>query len=322
MTQTEDLVGIDVSKARLDGFVLRSEQELQFSNDPAGHRALARRLRQLAVRRVVLEASGGYERAVVKHLRHAGFAVRVVDPRRVRHYAKAIGRLAKTDRIDARLIAAFGASCLEEQQVIAGAEDPAREALAALVGSRQRLLEHQTGLQQQAEAVPPGAARQALLTALRGIARAIDGLERKIAQAIAAHPRFAEQARRLATVPGVGPVSIAALLAWLPELGQLSRRHIAALVGVAPFDDQSGKRLGQAYIQGGRMQLRNVLFMATLAAATQHNPVLHAYYVRLLAAGKAKKLALVACMRKLLVILNAMLARGEDWRHAQPATGA
>jgi transposase len=314
MTQEMDLVGIDVSKATLDAYALAAEQEGQFANSPAGHQALAAWLKTLGVGVGVLEASGGYEQSIARHLRGAGLVVHVVDPKRIRHYAKAAGQRAKTDRIDARIIAAFGAAfLLAAPSGVVGADDPARQALAELVGARQDLLEHRAGLQQQAEALPPGAARRALLAVLKPIARQLKGLERRIAAAIAGHPPFAELARRLDTVPGLGPVSITALIAWLPELGQLTRRQLAALVGVAPFADDSGARTGQRRIQGGRMKLRNVLYMAAMSAATRHNPVLHAGYIRLLKNGKPPKVALIACLRKLLTILNAMVAHQQDW---------
>src|SRR6266404_6083338 len=261
-------------------------------------------------------------RAAARSLRRAGLVAHVVDPKRVRHYAKAAGQLAKTDRIDARMIAAFGAAFLRERPSgIAGAEDPARQDLAELVGTRQVLVDHRTGLQQQADAVTSAIAKKLLLAPLKQLDRQIETCDRQIAAAIAWHEPFAALARRLDTVPGLGPVSIAALIAWLPELGQLDRRQLAALVGVAPFADDSGKRTGQRHIQGGRMKLRNILYMATVGAATRHNPVLQARYRRLLENGKKPKVALIACLRTLLTILNAMVAHQQDWNPTKlPAT--
>ena len=314
MTQSKDIVGIDVSKRRLDAHALPTGQERAVSNDAAGQAALVSWLKLLGVWRAVLEASGGYERSVVKALRRAGLTVRVVDPKRVRHYAKAMGRLAKTDRIDAQVIAEFGAVMQQVKREEIVVDDAAREALAALVGARQDLIDHHTGLSQQAAATPPGAAKRALEMALKAINRQIARLDRLIAEAIAEHPPFAALAARLDTVPGLGPVAIAAIIAWLPELGLLCRQKIAGLVGVAPYDDTSGERIGQRYIQGGREKLRNVLYMATMAAATRHNPVLKAFYARLLAKGKEPKVAIIACMRKLLAIVNTMVARQQDWQ--------
>lgn len=319
MAQSEDIVGIDVSKLRLDVHVLAGAQDRQVANDPAGFEELIGWLKSLGVRTAVMEASGGYERAVAKALSRAGFTIRVVDPKRVRYYAKALGRLAKTDRIDARIIAEFAAVATAAERCDIAADDPAREALSALVGARQDLLAHQASLQQQAAGTPEGAARRVLETTVKAIARQVARLDRLIADKLAEHPPFAALAKRLDTVPGLGPVTIAAIIAWLPELGQLDRGKIAALVGVAPIDDTSGERVGQRYIQGGRAKLRNTLYMATMASATRHNPVLKAYYARLLARGKQPKLAIIACLRKLLTILNTMVARQQDW---QPNTTA
>lgn len=314
MAQKMDVVGIDVSKATLDAYALTSQQARQFANDPAGHQGLVAWLQELGVGVAVLEASGGYEGAAAQALRQAGLAVHVVDPKRVRHYAQAAGQLAKTDRIDARMIAAFGAAfLLERPSGVVGTHDPARRDLAELVGTRQILVDHRTTLQQQADTVTSAIAKKLLLATLKQLDRQIETLDRQIAAAIARHAPFAALARRLATVPGLGPVSVAALIAWLPELGQLDRRQLAALVGVAPFADDSGKRTGQRHIQGGRMKLRNILYMATVGAATRHNPVLQARYRRLIENGKKPKVALIACLRTLLTILNAMVARQQDW---------
>ena len=322
MAQKMDVVGIDVSKATLDADALASRQARQFANDPAGHQALVAWLQELGVEVAVFEASGGYERAAAHSLRRAGLAAHVVDPKRVRHYAQAAGQLAKTDRIDARMIAAFGAAfLLAVPGGVAGADDPARRDLAELVGTRQVMVDHRTTLQQQADGVTSTIAKKLLRASLKQFDRRIETLDRHIAAAIARHAPFAALARRLNTVPGLGPVSIAALIAWLPELGQLGRRQVAALVGVAPFADDSGTRTGQRHIQGGRRKLRNLLYMATLAAATRHNPLLKARYRRLLENGKKPKVALIACLRTLLTILNAMVAHQQDWNPIQrPAT--
>jgi len=325
MTQSRNVVGIDVSKPKLDCYALAPGQARGVTNAAAGHRELIEWMTALGVRLVVLEATGGYERAVVQALRRAGLEVRVVDPKRVRQFARAMGRLAKNDRIDARMIAEFGAvSVAVAPSGVVIEDDPAREHLSGLLGSRQDLIEHQTSLQQQAVAAPPGPARRALQVPLKSIARAIDQLDKQIAAAIATHPPFAALARRLDTVPGIGPVAIAGLIAWLPELGRLERGQLAALVGIAPFDDDSAQRSGQRHIQGGRCKLRNVLYMAAMGGATRHNPVLHAYYLRLLQKGKEPKVAIIACLRKLLTILNTMIARQQDWQPklATPAEAA
>jgi transposase len=307
-----DVVGIDVSKQNLDLYVLSCAERRTVAHTVAGHAELVSWLKSLDVRKAVMEASGGYERAAAEALRRAGFEVRIVDPKRVRYFAKAAGRLAKNDRIDAQIIAEFGAvfAAAERCEIPADAE---RDHLAGLVTARQALVEHQTALQNQISACPAGAARRTLAATLKPIAAAIKKLDRLIAEAITAHPPFAALATRLDTVPGLGPVTIAALIAWLPELGRLDRRALAALVGVAPFDDDSGKRTGQRYIKGGRCKLRNIVYMAVMGAATKHNPVLKAHYDSLLNRGKLKKVALIACLRKLLTILNTMVAKQQDW---------
>jgi transposase len=319
MAHIRDVVGIDVSKQNLDVFVLGHQLQRTVANEAAGHDELVSWLKPLGVRVVVMEASGGYEQTIAGVLRRAGFDVRIVDPKRVRHFAKAAGRLAKNDRIDARMIAEFGAifAVTERCEI---PDDAERERLASLVDVRQALIEHQTGLRNQISAASEGAARRAFAAILKPIDREIEKLDRLIAEAIVRHPPFAALAARLATVPGLGPVAISALIAWLPELGRLDRRQLAALVGVAPFDDDSGKRTGQRYIQGGRCKLRNILYMVVMGAATQHNQVLKAQYAGLIKRGKPAKVALIACLRKLLTILNTMVAQQTDW-NPKPADG-
>src|SRR6516225_3791953 len=297
MAYFRDVVGIDVSKQYLDLYVLSGQQRRTVANTAAGYGDFVSWLKSLGVRMAVMEASGGYERDVAKALRQAGFDVRIVDPKRVRHFAKAAGRLAKNDRIDAEMIAEFGAVFAAAQRCEIPL-DAKREHLAGLVAARQALMGHQTSLQNQISACPKGPARQALAAALKPIPASIKQLDRLIAKAIAA------------------------LIAWLPELGRLDRRALAALVGVAPFDDDSGKRTGQRYIKGGRGKLRNIAYMAVMGAATKHNPVLKAYYDSLLNRGKLKKVALIACLRKLLTILNTMVAKQQDWNPASIAIAA
>jgi transposase len=312
MAQSVNVVGIDVSKGTLDAYV-RHDQARQVANDAAGHQALVVWLKALGVTVAVMEASGGYEKHIARALRKAGMAAHVVDPKRVRHYAKAIGQLAKTDRIDARLICQYGAAVIAADRLpLPVPDDPARDRLEALVAARADLVEHRDALQQQCAAVAPGPARQALQRVHVRLRHEIAQLDRRIAAVIAGHPPFAALARRLDSVPGLGPVAIAAILAWLPELGHAGRRRIAALVGVAPVADDSGERTGQRHIAGGRKKLRNVLYMATLSARTC-NPVLKPHYEQLLARGKLGKVALIACLRKLLGILTAMIVRQQDW---------
>jgi transposase len=322
MAHSQAVVGIDVSSGKLDAYVLRREQSRQVTNDAAGHRRLIVWAKALGADTAVLEASGGYEKLVVRALRRAGFVVHVVDPKRVRHFANALGQLAKTDAIDARIIAQYGAAALAADRLqLPRPDDPERERLGDLLGARADLIGHRDALQQQIRAVSAGPARNALRQVHATIKRHIKQLDRNMAELIAKHAPFAALARRLDTVPGLGLVSIAALLAWLPELGYAEHEQIAALVGVAPFAKDSGEHNGKRHIAGGRKKLRNVLYMPMLAA-TQCNPVLATFYQRLVAAGKPKKAALVACMRKLLGILTAMIVKQEDWtpRNGAPAS--
>jgi transposase len=312
MPQSASVVGIDVSKRALDVYFSK-DQERKVANDAAGHQDLVIWFKALGVSVVVMEASGGYEKDLARALRRAGFAVHVVDPKRVRHYAQAIGQLAKTDRIDARIICQYGAAIIAVDRLpLPMPDDPARERLGDLLAARADLVEHGDALKQQIDALAPGPARQALQRVHTRLQREIAQLERRMTAVIDGHPPFASLARRLDTVPGLGPVSIAAILAWLPELGHADRRRISALVGVAPVAWDTGESHGRRCIAGGRKKLRNILYMATLAA-TQWNPVLKAHYEQLKARGKEAKVALIACLRRLLGILTAMVVKQQDW---------
>jgi transposase len=319
MAHSEAVVGIDVSSGKLDVYVAGADQSRQLTNDAAGQRELVAFAKTKQAKTAVMEASGGYERDVARALRRAGFAVYVVDPKRVRHYAKALGQLAKTDRIDARIIAEYGTTMRASGRLaLPRPDDPERDRLSALLGARADLIEHREALQQQSAAMPAGPARQALKDVHASTKLRIKRLDRQIGVLIAEHAAFATLARRLDTVPGLGPVAIAAMIAWLPELGYAGRAQISALVGVAPVADDSGDREGRRRIAGGRKKLRNTLYMP-MVAAIRCNPVLAAYYKRLVARGKEPKVALVACMRKLLVIVTAMIINQQDWA---PRSGA
>jgi transposase len=315
MAQLVRHVGIDTSKARLDVAMRpdKSKPRLQVANDEAGwERLLAWLPADGSVVAVGIEASGGYERGVVEVLRAAGFRVVVLDARRVRLYAQALGKRAKNDPIDAETIARFVAVV----EVDSLTQTPERRRLGELVDFRAALLDERTRLgnagAQRRDPLVLRLTRQRLAQ----IDRQVRKLEAAMAKLIADTPDLAATATLLRSVKGVGPVLVATLLAFLPELGRLTRRQIAALVGVAPYDRDSGPQRGQRHIAGGRARPRQALFMAALGGATRHNPVLKRFYGRLIAKGKAPKLALVACMRKLLTILSAMVASGETWRHA------
>lgn len=306
-----DIVGgIDCGKAFLDIALYPDGDRLRVENSPVGFASLTTWLTEHGVRRVGIEASGGYERAVRNHLSTEGLAVQVFDPGRVRHFARAKGRRAKSDLIDAGVIAEFTAAFPDTKGVgiaVAG------EALAGLIKAR-RLLVEKRGDVVRGATLAVGAARVALLDAAEQLAGVIEDLGRRIDDRVAADGDLAERARKLRSAPGVGSITANTFVALLPELGHTNGGKISALVGVAPFDDDSGQHRGQRHIAGGRADVREVLYMATLAAATRANGVIAAFYRRLRAQGKLPKVALIACMRKLVVRLNAMLANGEEWR--------
>lgn len=308
MAQVVGTVGIDVSKAGLDVVRLPCRTKIRFSNDPAGWAKPTAWLEGFPAGRIGLEASGGYEQGVVDHLHAAGFEVYVLNAWAVRQFAQASGRRAKNDSIDALVIARYVA-VFELHQVKPCAE---RRALAELVKTRVNPVDLQVQLANWTE---HGNGELVRVRARFGrhLQSEIDRLDRKIAKWIKAHAGFAPRAELLTSTPGVGLGTAATLLALLPELGRLPREQIAALVGVAPFDDKSGKREGKRAIEGGRRLVRRALYMAALAG-TRFNPVLKAFYRRLRAKGKEAKVALVACIRKLITILNAMLRDGKAWQ--------
>ena len=304
------VVGIDVAKNKVDACIRRFALRQTFPNTAPGHRKLVAWLRKHKVDKAAMEASGGYERDWAKALRQAGIEVRIVDPKRVRSFALSAGRLAKNDTIDAEMIAWF-AETFDEAP--GQTHDAAREELAALVKARKNLIDVKTRLQSQNEHAVPGPVQKAHVRVLKSVAAEIAKLEAAISARVKATPEFVERAEIIESVPGLADTSSAVLIAGASELGKVSDRIAAALIGIAPFDDDSGKRRGERHIKGGRRWVRNALFTPCLGAATQHNPVLKAHYERLIAKGKEPKVALVACMRKLIVILNTMIARGEKW---------
>jgi transposase len=304
------VAGIDVAKDKVDGCIRSLSQRQTFANTADGHRKLVAWLRKHKASTAVMEASGGYERSWATTLRKADIAVRIVDPKRVRSFAQSAGRLAKNDAIDAEMIAWFAETFSEAP---AQTHDPVREELLKLVKARQALLDVNTSIHNQSEHAAPAAVQKAHKRLLRTIDAEVAKLETAIAALVKATPHFAELADIIESVPGLADVASSTLIAGMPELGQASRRAAAALLGAAPFDDDSGKHRGERHIKGGRRDVRNVFYMACLGAATQHNPVLKAFYQRLIAKGKKPKVALVACMRKLIVILNTMIARKEKW---------
>ncbi len=308
---TKQVVGIDVGKEKLDVGVSGEKRVRVWDNDQTGRAELSDWVEDQEPHLVVIEASGGYEAAIVSELVQRGLEVALVNPTRVRAFARAEGLLAKTDRIDARLIARFGAIMQPEARA---RRDQAQLDLNQWV-SRRRQLVLMVSAEKNRLQTAPAAIQVDIVRHIQWLQAEIERLEAQINQAIAHNPTWRETARRVETVPGVGPITASTLVADLPELGQLNRQKIAALVGLAPFNHDSGKRRGKRRIFGGRTSVRCVLYMATLSAI-RHNPVIKSFYDRLLAKGKLKKVALTACMRKLLVILNTMLKSGQDWNPA------
>lgn len=318
MMAQNDLVvaGIDVAKDKVDVCIRSLSQRKVFPGTAEGRRKLIAWLRRYKVDKAVMEASGGYERDWAKALRESGIEVRIVDPKRVRSFAQSAGRLAKNDTIDAEMIAWFAETFAEAPHQVHNAE---REKLVQMVNARLGLLDLQTELQNRGEHSMPEVVKRMQARLLKKIAAELATLEVAIRALIKATPRFAELAEIIESVPGLAETTSAGLIAIMPELGQVNDKIAAALLGAAPYDDDSGKRRGERHIKGGRRRIRNIFYMACLGAATKHNPVLKAFYQRLLAKGKKKKVALVACMRKLIVILNTMIARREKWDAMRPA---
>lgn len=302
-------VGIDVSKGWGDVVVKPSGENWRFNQDQEGIRGLARRLAGLKPTLVALEATGGYERALVGVLAEEEIPVRVFNPRQVRDFARSQGRLAKTDRLDAGVIAHFG-------EVSDGDSRPlkSRESLEldALVSRRRQLVDMKTSERNRLENADL-VVRKSIEGMIELLDKALVEIDRELKDRLQKCERWREQVKLLRTVPGIGPVTVVSLLAGLPELGQLNRREIAALVGLAPLARDSGRLRGVRTCWGGRAYVRAALYMPTLVAV-RYNPALKKFYTRLVEAGKPKKVALTACMRKLLTILNAMIKRQTRWQ--------
>jgi len=311
MTMIERFVGIDVSKATLDVCIRPSGEAFAVDNDGAGIAGLIERLADGEPCLVVLEATGGLQDRAAAVAAAAGLYVAVVNPRQVRDFARATGRLAKTDKLDAAIIAAFAEAVKPEPRPLADAE---RQALIDRVGRRRQLVEMRAA-EKIRRAQLSGGLRRGLDAHLAFLDAEIAELDRDISGLLRSSPAWRAQDDLLASVPGVGPIARSVFAAKVPELGQLNRRQIAALIGVAPFNRDSGQMRGRRTISGGRDDVRTVLYMATVAAI-RCNPVIRAFHQRLTAAGKPPKLAITACMRKLFTILNAMVKTNTPWRTA------
>lgn len=313
---TDLWVGIDVAKAHLDTALRPSGQTFRHPNSPEGIAGLVAALHPLGPKLVVLEATGGLEIPLAAATAAAGLPAALVNPRQARDFARATGKRAKTDRTDAAALAHFAEAVRPEARPL---PDGQSQELAALLTRRTRLVEM---LSAEKNRVPTarGAARQDVLEHVAWLEGRLDNLEKELAGRVKKSPLWRERERLLRGVPGVGPVLSLTLLAHLPELGRLNAKQIAALVGVAPMARESGGWRGKRFVCGGRARVRRVLYMAAVSAA-RWNPVIRSFYERLLGSGKPVKVAVVACMRKLLVILNAMAKSGEAWRGTESLGG-
>jgi len=317
-TRATSWVGIDVSKATLDVCVQPTGAQWQAPNTSAGRDALVEQLASVAAERIVLEASGGYEALVVAALASRELPVVVVNPRQVRDFARATGQLAKTDRIDAQVLARFGEAIRPELRAV---PDATTRTVRALVSRHRQLQEmltmEQNRLVSAAVQDAPEPLRDQLGEHIDWLRRQLRDVDDELRHELQASPVWRERENLLRTIPGIGPVTSATLLSQVPELGQLDRKAIAKLVGVAPLNHDSGTLRGTRHVWGGRGAVRAVLYMAALVA-TRCNATIRDFYTRLRAAGKPPKVALVACMRKLLVLCNAMLRANTPWRSITP----
>jgi transposase len=308
---TRNNVGIDVSKEWLDIAVLPSGETWRTKNEETAIQELIQRLKQINPERIVVEATGGYEQLLAAQLYLAGLPLCRVNPRRVRYFARSLGLLAKTDKLDAKVLALFGERMQppltrlpsEQEQLLSALITRRAQISSFLVAERNRL--H----------TAPASLHVSLNEHITWLKQQLKQLDRQIDEFVNHTPDFKEKDELLREVQGVGKKTAAKLIADVPELGECGNKQIAALIGTAPFNHDSGRKHGQRSISGGRPDVRSVLYMATLTA-TRHNPVIRAFYHRLLKAGKLKKVALVACMRKLLTILNAIIRDRVHWNPA------
>jgi transposase len=305
-------VGIDVAKERLDVHVRPAGEAFTVARDGEGVAALVERLKAMAAGLIVLEATGGFEITVAAALAAAGLPLAVVNPRQIRDFARALGRLAKTDPLDAEVIARFAEAIRPTPRPLP--DDQAR-ALGELVARRRQIVEMMTAERNRRHQMTVRKRLKAIERHLDWLQKELSEIEQELDQTIRGTPAWRDSEDLLKSVPGVGDTLARTLIAELPELGRLTGKQIAALVGVAPFNRDSGQWRGRRMIAGGRASIRSVLYMATLSA-TRCNPPITAFYARLIEAGKPAKLALTACMRKLITILNAILRDRRHWQNA------
>lgn len=303
-------VGIDVAKDHLDIAIRPNEKVWTVQNDEKGIEELAKQLKEKDPELVVMEATGGLEMNVASALAIIGIPVAVVNPRQVRDFAKSTGKLAKTDTLDAKVLAHFAEAIRPEARFLS---DEQSRQLKALIGRRRQLIEMIVSEKNRSHSSYKNVLDK-VLDHISWLEESLDELDKELAQVIHNSAIWREKDKLLESVPGIGKITSSVILASLPELGTLDRKKIAALVGVAPFNRDSGTMRGKRSIWGGRAHVRCILYMATLSA-TRYNPVIKRFYKRLIEAGKTPKVALTACMRKLLVIINSMLRYSTSWRY-------
>lgn len=302
-------VGIDVAKEHLDIAVRPNGKSWTINNDEQSAMELAIKLKELRPAVVVMEATGGYEMCVASIMTTTGLPVAVVNPRQVRDFAKSTGKLAKTDTLDAQVLAHFGEAIRPEVRSLS---DEQAQQLQALVVRRRQIIEMMVSEKNRAN-ISHKTIQEQVRKHIEWLENELKELENDIGESIRESPIWREKDKLLQSVPGIGPITSGVLLASLPELGLLDRKKIAALVGVAPFNRDSGNMRGKRTVFGGRSHVRSMLYMATLTA-TRYNPVIKQFYDQLIRAGKVTKVAIMACMRKLITILNAMIRHSEPWR--------
>lgn len=305
---TDKTVGIDVSKAKLDGAILPGGEEFCFSNDEASCRALAAKLKDLKPTRIVLEATGGLENMVAGILTAEGLPVVVINPRQIRDFAKAMGKLAKTDRLDAKIIAHFGQAIKPEPRAI---KDDQAQALTAIIARRRQIVDMITA-EKNRLSMSHESVKKDIRETIEWLQKRLKDINDDLSKNVQANNVWKAKVDILQTCKGIGPGNSTMMICSLPELGTLNRREIAALVGICPYNRDSGTMRGKRAIFGGRASVRAMLYMGTLSAL-RSNPAIKAFYERLVKAGKLRKVAIVACMRKLLTILNAMLKNMRPW---------
>jgi transposase len=301
-------IGVDVSKDRLDVFILPDKDYLQFESTTSGIQKLLKKAQGFSDVLITMESTGGYEKPLAHTLAKANLAVAILNPRQVRDLARSKGRLAKTDRIDAEIIALFA---LDNKPAANVNYDENQQKLAKYTARRRQLVDMIIMEKNRLDKSSPDI-KKAIQKTIKFLEKQLEQIDQALETAIHANPEYAHKNEILQSVKGIGSVAASVLIAELPELGQLNAKQIAALVGLAPMNHDSGRLKGKRAIKGGRASVRRTLYMGTIVA-TQHNPVIRAFYQRLCSAGKKKKLALIACMRKLLVIMNAMIKSNQSW---------